>query len=110
VQAMKRAVVAGVMSVVAAFAVVLASTPAHALVSKSGSESCSSIYKGVGVRSYGTGEIKHYTPSGTLRATFQNPEVPLARFSETTILSATWKVTSDGWLNNPGTYSYCALH
>jgi hypothetical protein len=105
----RRAAAAGVMSALLSIAVVFAAAPANAVVQKSGSHSCASIYKGIGVRSEGSGTVSHYTPSGTLRASWFNATMQV-RSNETTILSSTWKVTATGTLSNPGTFAYCAVH
>jgi hypothetical protein len=96
--------VAAVLGVLAALTIV---NPAYAVVEKSGSINCSGIGQQVRVTSNGTGTVRHYWPTGTLRHTFNNGDVWHFRDTPTSLLSTSWKVTATGMLNSSGTNAYC---
>lgn len=75
-----------------------------ALVSKTGSINCSP--NNMGVTSYAVGHVHHYIPTSTLYNQYNNSTWQ-SRSDATFLTSASWKVTSDGSLSDPGTYDYC---
>lgn len=83
----------------------LIAAPAQALVEKSGNQNCGGNY--VAVRSLGTNVVKHYAPTGTQIAVWDNGDNFIVRNATTLLHSTSWKVTSTGSLNNPGTYAWC---
>lgn len=85
--------------------VTLIAAPAHALVEKSGSINCGGNY--VAVRSYSTGETKHYAPSATHVQTYQNGGSWLVRVTTTFLSNTSWKATTNGSLSDSGTYAFC---
>lgn len=105
-----RNVVTGVTTALASVALVVATTasPALAEVQKNGSEDCSGSGGTVSIRSAATGDVRHFAPVGTLVELF--PGVPpddFVRVSNSGMTSGNWKVTATGWLNDPGTFSFC---
>jgi hypothetical protein len=85
--------------------VILIAPPAYALVEDSGSINCGGNY--VAVRSYSTGETKHYAPSTTHLQTYQNGGSWLVRVTTTLLNNTSWRVTTNGSLNDSGTYAFC---
>lgn len=79
--------------------------PAAAVVSKSGSLNCGG--NNVAVRSLATHTVTHYAPSSTQIGQWNNGSEFRTRTSVTQLQSTSWKVTSTGSLNSPGTYAFC---
>jgi hypothetical protein len=78
-----------------------------ASVEKGGSQSCSAPAPQVRVPSRGTNVVRHYYPSGSLKHTFYNGSSLENRSTPTGVSATTWRVTSSGTLNSPGTYAMC---
>ena len=93
------------VALVVFLALVLVAAPAFALVEKSGFKDCGGNY--VAVRSLGTETVRHYAPIGTQIGVFNNYDEFIVRNTTTLYFSTSWKVTSTGSLNNPGTYAWC---
>lgn len=85
--------------------VILIAAPAYALVEKSGFKDCGGNY--VAVRSFGTELVRHYAPTGTKIGEWNNGGSFVQRNSATLYFSTSWRVTSTGSLNDPGTYAWC---
>lgn len=94
--------------VVALLLAVAVAAPAHALVSKSGTQSCGPNQLG---RSYGltiAGMTYHYPPGDSRRHDFK-----VGNKATTTYATANktrggaWKVSTEGAIHNSGTYATC---
>jgi hypothetical protein len=85
--------------------VILIAAPAFALVEKSGFKDCGGNY--VAVRSLATQVVRHYAPTGTQIGVWDNDEDFIVRNKTTLYFSTSWRVTSTGSLNDPGTYAWC---
>lgn len=95
----------GVLLTVALMVLATAS-PAFA-ASKQGSQNCT--YQGaIRVRSETTGTTVVEVPIGTQQATYFNGGFLQVRFTYTTVVSGTWKVSTPGYLYSAGTYAYCS--
>lgn len=80
-------------------------TDAHAVIAKSGSQSCAAgLY--VELVGKGQGDLNFYTPSGTFRYIEYHSTVSTGYY-RSSLRSATWKVTSDDILVDAGTYATC---
>jgi hypothetical protein len=98
----------GLITVAITLALVIAMSfplPAQALVQKTDYKNCSPNV--VNIRSFTTGVTKHYAPTGTLRATFNNFSSWDDDYTHLSLSATWWKVTTDGLLSDPGTYAYC---
>lgn len=94
-----------VVVIVLILVTVVVAAPAFALVEKSGFKDCGA--NNVAVRSLGTQTVRHYAPTGTLIAVFNNGASENVRITTTLYTSTSWKVTSTGSLNDSGTYAWC---
>lgn len=79
------------------------STVALAIPTDSGSINCGGNY--IAVRSCGLGKVRHYVPSSTQVASWDN-NTWQHRSNATTISSSSWKVTAGTALAEP-TYAFC---
>lgn len=71
-------------------------------------QQCRSAFTGnVAVRSLATHTVTHYAPSSTQIGQWNNGSEFRTRTSVTQLQSTSWKVTSTGSLNSPGTYAFC---
>lgn len=97
------------LSAVFAATVLLAALalPALAVVSKSGTHYCSYGYLPYS-RSYSTGSTHHYPP-GSGSATFENGGTWTVRKAHSNAGDdgGWWQVSTNGSLNDPGTYAGC---
>lgn len=85
----------------------LVAGPANAVVEKSGSKSCG-YNQFVSIRGYGSGVLKFYYPSTTYKTSSDHGSAIYATTVSTGKNSATWKVTSTGYLQDAGTYASCS--
>lgn len=83
----------------------ITATPAVALVSKSGSQSCPSGQHVV-IYAEGTGTIQFLT-SGSVRKTTEHGDIFKTSQYDHPGQSASWKVTSNKVLSTTGTFSIC---
>lgn len=82
-------------------------TAALADVYKTGSKSCA-FAETVWVRGEGTGRMRWFWPSGTVRYMSDHDIYQFAENIDTGKKSTTWKVSSEGgYLVDDGTYAYC---
>lgn len=99
---MRKSLISGGVLMVLA----LSAVPAHAAVTESGTKICTQNQTGVS-RSYSTGTTEHYPPD-TGYAVFYNGGSWLVK---TRAASAGgggfWFVSTNGNLNDAGTYAYC---
>lgn len=80
-------------------------TAAHAVIAKSGSQSCGAgLY--VELVGKGQGDLNFYTPSGTFRYIEYHSTI-YTGYYKSSLRSATWKITSDDILVDSGTYATC---
>lgn len=85
--------------------------PARALAFKFGDEHCTPPYV-VGMRSYSTGITQHEITAPGPRYTtglWSNGPTWRVRYSESNHTYASWFISTNGLLQDAGTYGYCTL-
>jgi hypothetical protein len=86
--------------------VVLSAAPAMA-DAETGTKNCAGIGT-ISVRSYSTGTVRHYVDQYDWEYTAVNGSTWTVRYNYEPDVNNTWRVTTDGLLNFPGTYAYCS--
>lgn len=76
------------------------------VVTKSGSQTCTAGSY-VSITGKGSGNLRFYWPSSIYRVTSFHGDVIYSTTYQTPYKSTTWKVTSDGYLDDVGTYAFC---
>lgn len=85
----------------------LTASPASAVVQKTGSKSCG-LNQFVSIKATGSGNIKFYYPSSTYRTSRNHGTAIYSSTVATGRNSTTWKVTTDGLLDDAATNAVCA--